>query len=317
MKARQTLLGSGQNEFIKLRGYALMRSEENWVFAIHACPNTGAPSMGTVIVVPPYATNSHENFLLNYYLTSKGYNVVRFDSSNNAGLGSGTVRNFTMSGLQKDLELVLDSLPPEEFPVALVGQSLAFPPCLKLTCKDHRISLAVGLVGVVNVFDTVGSASKLGPSIFAPYLERQPNAPLLRKIFGHSVLGQEFTDDAVEHGFMQLKDTIRDIQKAKSKIVIVASKDDEYVRFGDVKKCSEHLPRGSLWEVEGIGHMIGRSLSTAKDISKLAVRAIMNLTDQPSVPRVTEVIRSASVETELLESCELEILKHTKSEVQV
>jgi len=92
-----------ESDYFDKNRFFVLKSDNKEIFVIESMADT---PIGTVIIVPPYGKTSHEMILLSYYLQHNGFNVIRFDGIDNAGLSSGTLVEYKVSQVEKDLDLV-------------------------------------------------------------------------------------------------------------------------------------------------------------------------------------------------------------------
>jgi hypothetical protein len=296
------------------RAFMIPNGNGDWIFAI-ASRTRSKTSRGNVLLIPPYAVNSHEYFLFSYYLLANGFNVLRFDGINNVGFSSGTIEHYTLGQLEADLSLVVDTFfntgeifETDDLHLIMASQSLSFPVALKYSLRNDRVSRIISVVGVVNVKDTV---ERIMERSLDCYVTRLPGAPLHGRIFGHLTAAQRFVDDAIKNSYFRLSDMISCFQKLRRPVYMVSSKTDEYVQFDDVIKCKDYIEvMGRLVVVDDVSHMIGRSLFTAKSLAKLTVEfAAANSVEDHTLefPRLTDAVRFASMEADFINQCERHI----------
>lgn len=293
------------NDFGKYNhAFILKNKNSKHIFVIKSKTIKENPA-GNILIIPPYAINSHELFLFNYYLLENNFNVYRFDGINNVGLSSGNIENYTLGQLEEDISLVIDSFfKKDNLPLIILTQSISFPVALKYSTYNDQISKIISILGVVDVKDTIERVSN---TLLDPYIRKEPDLPKNLLIFGNSTIVQSFVDDMIINSLSTIEDTIFYFKRTKTPVFMVSSKNDEYVNYKDVTKCKEYIEeKGKLIVLSDISHMIGRSLFLAKKLAKLTVEIAANRHSNKnnfSFPKLTDVIKFASIEAEFLNKC--------------
>src|SRR5260370_37344776 len=101
VKRKELNIQSAGGDFTMYNRALTMENRDlGWIFVI-ASRTRGKILRGNVVLIPPYAINSHEYFLFSYYLLENGFNVLRFDGINNVGLSSGSIEHYTLSQLEE------------------------------------------------------------------------------------------------------------------------------------------------------------------------------------------------------------------------
>jgi acyl transferase len=288
--------------------YCLINKDSKNIFIIESKTQSTMPK-GNVVIIPPYGINSHELFLLSYYFTENGFNVYRFDGINNVGISSGTIKYYTLGQLENDTNMVIDTLlKHNSLPLIILTQSLSFPVALKYSCYYRDIAKIIAIVGVVNVKDTIERVSKYKYSIKV-YENREANAPKYQDMFGHRVLAQKFVDDIIKNSFTYIENTIQYFEKSSTPVYMISGQSDEYVNYNDILKVKKYIEnRGKLLTFPELSHMVGRSVSLVKKLAKSTVEFAIDPTtehiEELKFPKLTDVIKTASIEAEFINKCE-------------
>ena len=257
--------------------------------------------LGNVLIVPPYGRSAKDMFFFAYYLWRRGFNVIRFDARNHVGASTGEIANFTLSSLEKDLDLVYQYLLGCGFdrPI-LLGVSLSTPVVLKYVANSNRAASIVSVVGALDVKHAIECAT--GESV-THYRTRAPNRAEFQSILGYQVRAQQFVDDMDEAGYGSLDMMLNYIKSATCPVHMIAASDDDWVMPETVVRCHQVAPLGSVLSTfENITHEFGRSVSTAKQISLEICRLCSLVSDQGDlpwnvVPNFAEILRANSVES--------------------
>lgn len=257
-------------------------------------------SRGNVVIVPPYAMSAHGYFLFQDYLTWNGFTVYRFDGINNVGLSSGEVINYTLGQAWRDLGYVIEAFFPTSSSDSLVllSQSLSFPIAVRRARRDERVKAVVSLLGAVSVRDTVERVLK---SSLEPYFSDLPDAAPRQRIFGHEVNAMQFVASMIDEGYVDANDVYADVNMLTQPLYLVSSEADEYVDFRDVLALrSDAEKNGAFVALADMGHMIGRSVESAKLLARLSVELTLKaygIAEQLESPILTESIERASYES--------------------
>lgn len=257
--------------------------------------------VGEVVIVPPFGKSVHDLFVPAHYLCANGFVVTRFDPSNHVGRGSGDIRSFTLSGVERDLETVMD-LDRERWPQVLVGMSLAAPIAWRAAKRSRRPVGVVSLVGVVDVPDTVERVC--GDSV-APY-RAGAHAPEYQRFFGYDVKAAPFVKDMDASGYGSFRDIAETVAALPGEVHFVVAKADEYVDFAKARAVVEgRTGRSKLTVLDGVGHEIGKStgvfLRAVGVVTELCV-ACVNPSASTEVrrSRFTDVVRASGDESAFL-----------------
>lgn len=257
--------------------------------------------VGEVIVLSPFGKSVHDLFVPAHYLSTNGLVVTRFDPSNHVGRGSGDIRDFTLSSVERDLETVMD-LDRERWPLVIVGMSLAAPVAWRAAKKARRPVGVVSLVGVVDVPDTVERVC--GASVAA--YRTGADAPEHQRFFGYDVKAAPFVKDMDANGYGSFRDVAETVGALPGEVHFVVAKADEYVDFAKARAVAEgRTGRSKLTILDGVGHEIGKStgvfLRAVNVVTELCVACVSpGASTDVRRSRFTDVVRASGEESAFL-----------------
>ncbi|MFA4889634.1 MAG: methyltransferase domain-containing protein [Candidatus Omnitrophota bacterium] len=192
------------------------------------------------IVLPPgYGETKRDTLSTSYYLAKNGFNCIRYDATDHVGESDGDIVDTTLTKLKKDLLSTIDYIEKtyQSKHLGIVASSLGKRMALKAAAEDRRIKLLVGLVGVVNLQDTLNSVYKedmIGTCINGRKWQ-------VTDVLGFKVSGR-FLETAIEDKFHNLITTIDDAKKIHIPIVFLVAENDAWVKLEDTKLVFETLP---------------------------------------------------------------------------
>ena len=257
--------------------------------------------LADVVIVPSFGKTVHDLLLVSFYLRINGFRVTRFDARDHVGLSSGDIANFTLSQLERDLQLVLGARPKKnDRPLILVGLSLSAPVAWRVASQCSDLAGVVTLVGVVDVPETVERASGVA---LAPYRDPSASPPEMCEILGHAVRARPFVRDLDAQRYGGLEDTLNDIRRVDRPLHMIAAGRDPWVAFEKVERAHRQARAGSeLVVLAKATHEVGRSISAAQRAVVTIVELCRKLVGQSGpvrVPPFTEFIETSSIESAL------------------
>ncbi len=189
-----------------------------------------------VVIAPGYAETKKDYLSLSYYLVANGFVVIRFDWTHHLGESEGDMAEASLLKMRSDLEATIsyvsDVFSPSK--IGLVTSSLATRVGLKLVAEDKRVSLIIGLVGVVDLQSTLSSV--YSEDLIARYQSGHRWGKI--DILGHE-LSDNFLGVAIEGGFHDFRTTQEDVRLIDVPIVFFMAEKDVWVR----RKQAEQLVR--------------------------------------------------------------------------
>ena len=189
------------------------------------------------IVMPPgYGETKRDALSISYYLVKNGFRVVRYDATDHLGESEGDITTTTMPKLKLDLLSTLDYV-EGTFGVRRVGviaSSLAERMAIKAAAEDSRIVFLLGVVGVVNLQDTL-------QSIYREDIIGDVSQGRIKDFY--DVLGfdidKEYPISAIREQYHDLQTTVNDMRKVRIPVVFLVAKHDAWVRLEDVRLVVE------------------------------------------------------------------------------
>lgn len=251
--------------------------------------------IGTVLIVPPFAMQARDLFPASFVLANNGFDVVRLDGRNALGAGSGSIEDYRLSTVCKDIESTVKFLNNSEKikkPLLAVGLSLSTRPLMQVA-PDLEIAGAVFFTPVVNLKDTLKKV--IGEDFFSFPPETLPE---FHTVLGHPLPGA-FILDAKSSGMDDLDSAIRDSKLISAPVAFLAGDEDPWVKQIDVHKCAEASPNlRSEILVEASSHELNRSPKLALNYLMQLTKICFNLIEESdravAIPRFSEIITARS-----------------------
>jgi len=260
-----------------------------------------------IILPPGYGETKRDTLSTSYYLVKNGFNCLRYDATDHVGESDGEVVNATLPKLKKDLLSTIDYI-QHRFganKVTVVATSLANRTALKAASEDRRIHFLVGLVGVVNVQETLKSIYK--EDMVSAFLKGERWGPT--DIFGLKVSFENFLEAAVKDGFHTLESTLNDVSKLDIPIVFLVAENDIWVRAEEVQLVFEKT-KGKIKEfhiIPDVMHKLQENPKAARLVMKQIVASCMKYAlnklidiDQIIEPNMREIAVQSRLEKERL-----------------
>jgi SAM-dependent methyltransferase/alpha/beta superfamily hydrolase len=207
---------------------------------------------GYVVMAPKYGETKKNNLQLAYYLANNGLVVLRFDHTNHIGESDGEITDFTFPGACGDMRASIDYL-QRRFAtpnVILIANSLSVRPAIRAFSEDHRISVLISVVGVVNFRETVRIVYQR--DLVNDHLTGVHHG--VTDILGHQVHVAHFMDSCIAEKMHDYAGTIRDIEAAKGRVFFFYADKDAWVEASDVRTLAEACPRVDVQEIRGAMH---------------------------------------------------------------
>jgi ribosome-associated toxin RatA of RatAB toxin-antitoxin module/alpha-beta hydrolase superfamily lysophospholipase len=218
----------------ELVAYTNLQGKRIVGFFDHPRQTTGQEPM---IVVPPgYGETKRDALTTAYYLVRNGFRVLRYDATDHLGESEGEITTTTMPKLKADLLATVDYI-EQTFGVSQVGvvaSSLAKRMAVKAAAEDPRIGFLLGVVGVVNVQETL-------KAIYQEDIIGDVARGRVKDFY--DVLGfnidKEYPISAIRERYHDLESTIQDLQHVNVPVVFLVAENDAWVRLDDVKLVVE------------------------------------------------------------------------------
>jgi len=197
-----------------------------------------------IVVVPPgYGETKRDALTVAYYLARNGFRAIRYDATDHLGESEGEIATTTMAKLQGDLASTIDYI-ERTFGMKRVGviaSSLATRMAIKAAAEDPRIVFLLGVVGVVNLQETL-------KAIYQEDIIGDVASGRVKEFY--DVLGfnidKEYPISAIRDRYHDLESTVRDMQDIRIPVVFLVAEKDAWVRLADVRlvvESSQSSPR--------------------------------------------------------------------------
>lgn len=197
-----------------------------------------------IVVVPPgYGETKRDALTVAYYLVRNGFRAIRYDATDHLGESEGEITTTTMAKLQGDLASTVDHV-ERTFGVKRVGviaSSLATRMAIKAAAEDPRIEFLLGVVGVVNLQETL-------KAIYQEDIIGDVAGGRVKDFY--DVLGfnidKEYPISAIRDRYHDLESTVRDMRDVKIPVVFLVAEKDAWVKLDDVRlvvESSQSSPR--------------------------------------------------------------------------
>lgn len=229
------------------------------------------PSTDPFVVIPPgYGETKRDALSVAYYLAKNGFNVIRYDATNHVGESDGEMINTTLTRSKRDLIATLDFIEQnyELRRVGVVASSLAKRVAIKAAAEDKRISLLIGIVGVVDLRETLRAVYKedmIGSCLEGKHWN-------ITDVLGFEVSGH-FLETAIADRFHDLESTIEDMRKLRIPAVFLVAENDAWVRLDQVRIVLESS-RQPITELHLIPEALHR-LDENPKAARIALRQIV------------------------------------------
>ncbi len=219
--------------------------------------------MPFIILPPGYGETKRDTLSTSYYLVKNGFNCIRYDATDHVGESEGSVVNTTLSKKKTDLLSTIDYV-EQRFKtsfVTVVATSLANRIAIKAASEDTRIILLIGVVGVVNVQETLKAVYK--EDMLEAFLKGEKWGET--DVLGLKVNFENFLESAVKDDFHDLNSTAHDLSKLKIPVIFFVGEKDIWVKAEDVQFVFEKS-QGKVKEL----HIIPEAMHQLKENPKVA-----------------------------------------------
>jgi len=214
------------------------------------------------IVMPPgYGETKRDALTAAYWLVRNGFNVLRYDATDHVGESEGDITNTTMTKLKVNLLSAIDFL-QRKFQIERVGviaSSLAQRVALKAAAEDRRIVFLLGVVGVVNLQETLKAIYQ--EDMIASCLAGKRWG--VTEVLGFDVSGR-FLETAIAERYHDLKTAQEDMLRLNIPVVFLVAEKDAWVKLDDVKVVLESTRQGEMHIIPDAMHQIFENPRSAK-----------------------------------------------------
>lgn len=191
-----------------------------------------------VVVIPPaYGETKRDALYLSYYLVANGFSVLRYDSTDSIGESDGEILDYSMVTAKNDLLSALDFIETAygQNRTPVIASSLALRQAIKAAREDRRISILIGLVGVVDLQSTL--ARIYGEDVIDKLSRGESLESEVVNTFGFE-MSVEGLRSAIVGNMHTCQTTIDDLAAADIPAVFYFSENDPWVRITDLNGAS-------------------------------------------------------------------------------
>jgi acyl transferase len=213
----------------------IARTSDDRRVAIWRTESLGPPRKSAVIC-PGFGRRMRHVGPIALYLAQNGVVTYRFDPVDHLGLSDGTIRDFSLEGTLESLRVTFEHLLKRESVETgtVVTASLSARAAFRFAANNPHVDKIIGLVGVVNVADTIRRALGIDYSDVA--LTALPDHVDFE---GHQIDPRWLWWDHNERDWGSLQGTIDDLAKVSCPVVNFAAQADEWVDSDDLRKAFE------------------------------------------------------------------------------
>ena len=189
-----------------------------------------------IIIPPGYGETKRDALTTAYYLVKNGFNVIRYDATDHIGESDGEIINTTMNKMKRDLISAIDFTEKTYGAgrIGVVASSLAKRMAIKAASEDKRIIFLVGVVGVVNLQDTLSAV--YNEDIIRDVMEGKIKE--VYDVMGFDV-SKEYPISAIKDNYHDLLTTQKDLEKIHIPVVFLVAENDAWVKLNDVRYVLE------------------------------------------------------------------------------
>lgn len=225
-----------------------------------------------VVIPPAYGETKRDYISLSYYLTSNGFNVLRYDNTCHLGESDGDIIDADLLRMQEDLSTTVNFIEDKflRHTVAVAATSLSGRIAIRLAVTDPRIAflcILVGLVDLRGTFKSIYREDVIGEYRRGKYLDTLD-------IFGHEVRGV-FIQNAVDNKLHDFNGTLVDVKQIKCPIVFLTAENDAWIKLCDARQLLEvaRHPKSELRVIPGALHQLQENPRLAKLAIEQVVRS--------------------------------------------
>jgi SAM-dependent methyltransferase/esterase/lipase len=225
-----------------------------------------------MIVLPGYGGTKTDVLAESYFLAKNGFQTLRFDYTDHVGESDGDIYQTTLSKMKDDIKCSLDYLCHRFRPTSIgaVASSLSARAMLRASREDHRISLLLNIVAIVDLRKT----------LFAIYQEdylKRVECGLhvdAMDVLGFQVDAESFLRSAIEDRYEDLETTMEDLRYIDAPSVFFAAEKDAWVELNDVRRAVYATPgkRKDLHIFDGAMHELHENPSVWRELLRQIVR---------------------------------------------
>lgn len=223
-----------------------------------------------IIMAPSYGETKRQSLTLSYNLVSNGFNVLRYDGTNQIGESDGEMMDFTLPGAEDDLLTSCNFLAAQYGvkEIGIVATSLAARVAIKAATRLKNIKMVVCIAGIVNLRDTL--AEVYHEDMIGTCMDGRKWP--ITDVLGFEVKGQ-FLETAIEGNYHDLQSTIKDIEQLNIPVTFILGEKDVWVdpqHVRQVVKASRHGESNYYLIQQGM-HQLYENPNAARSAMKLAI----------------------------------------------
>jgi SAM-dependent methyltransferase/pimeloyl-ACP methyl ester carboxylesterase len=225
-----------------------------------------------MIVLPGYGETKTDVLSESYFLAKNGFQTLRFDYTDHVGESDGDIYQTTLSKMKDDIKCSLDYLCHRFHPtsVGAVASSLSARAMLRASREDHRISLLLNIVAVVDLRKTLFAIYQ---EDYLKRVERGLHVDAM-DVLGFQVDAESFLRSAIEDCYEDLETTMEDLRHIDAPSVFFAAEKDAWVELADVRRAVYATPgkRKDLHIFDGAMHELHENPSVSRELLRQIVR---------------------------------------------
>ncbi len=238
----------------------------------------GFESLPFIVMPPGYGETKRDALTAAYYLVRNGFNVLRYDATDHVGESEGDITSTTMAKMKADLLSAFDFI-GARFQVNRVGaiaSSLAQRMALKAAAEDSRIVFLLGVVGVVNLRETL-------KAIYREDIIGDVASGRVKDTY--DVLGfnidKAYPVTAIQDAYHDLESAIEDAKRLHVPLVFLVAEKDPWIKLDDVRVVLESSRQGEMHLIPEAMHQIFENPRAAKvALRQMVVSATKHLTER-------------------------------------
>lgn len=292
--------------------YFEIKSQDDviWCAYDYEKENIDAP---LVVIAPGYEKTARESLMMSLYMVQNGFRVLRFDTRNSNGLSTGDIKNFTMSSLIEDLDIVLNYAKKNMSSghgISLIALSLSCRALLKYLSMNNKnkdiLDLVITIVGVVDLEYTFEQI--LNENYVKDYLKGERFGT--RKLLTYDINWDSFLEDANSLGMLDyemIKEEAKNI--SQSNFFAILAGNDEWNDIERQMEINTYIGSGQVEQfvIEHASHQIWKNPKCAEISMKKCVCVLKKYLydeevsmDKVNKPDITLVISENRKEREII-----------------
>lgn len=199
-----------------------------------------APIVENIILIPPaYGETKRDALMVSYYLVKNGFAVIRYDATDHIGESEGNVSDISMETMKNDIIDSLDFIKQNFYSVniGIVASSVSFRAALKAASQSDKINCLIGLVGVVDLQNTLFS-------VYQEDIIYNINNGIEQE--SYDMLGylvkKDYFVSAVKDNYHTLETTKLDLKRINIPVILLSAEKDVWVDVDQVMSLASFFP---------------------------------------------------------------------------